>query len=98
MGASPRHGDSRRLALLGRLPNLCHLGIGDTAVTDRGLRHLSGLQHLRLLQLWGTQVQGPGLAALHGLPALRPVTVPWRVRGGHRRRLRAALGPGSTVV
>jgi hypothetical protein len=86
------------LALVGRLPNLCHLGIGNTRVTDAGLRHLGGLGRLRLLQLWGTDVQGPGLAALHRLPALRTVTVPWRVRGGHRRRLRTALGAGATVV
>lgn len=86
------------LALLGRLPRLCQLGLGNTSVTDAGLRHLAGLDRLRLLQLWGTEVQGPGLAALHGMPALQTVTLPWRVRGRYRRRLRAALGATATVV
>ncbi len=79
------------LALIARFPMLCHLGLGNTSVTDAGLLHLGGLRHLRLVQLSGTAVEGSGLAHLHGLPQLATVSIPWRVRGGHRRRLRSAL-------
>jgi hypothetical protein len=85
------------LALLGRLPNLRQLGLGNTAVTDAGLVHLAGLRRLRLVQLAGTDVEGPGLTHLHGLPELASVTIPWRVRGRARRRLRSAL-PRTAVL
>jgi len=85
------------LALLGRLTNLRQLGLGNTAVTDAGLRHLTGLRRLRLVQLAGTEVAGPGLVHLHGLPELATVTLPWRVRGRARRRLRSAL-PRTAVL
>jgi hypothetical protein len=85
------------LALIGRLPNLRQLGLGNTAVTDAGLCHLAGLRRLRLVQLAGTAVAGPGLRHLHGLPELASVTLPWKVRGRDRRRLRAAL-PRAAVL
>jgi hypothetical protein len=85
------------LDLIGRLPNLRQLGVGNTAVSDRGLPCLATLGDLRLLQLWGTNVEGPGLEHLHGLKALETVTLPWRVRGRHRRRLRAALARAVVV-
>jgi curved DNA-binding protein CbpA len=85
------------LGLVARLPSLCQLGLGNTAVTDDGLAALAGLADLRLLQLWGTNVEGPGLRHLHGLKSLETVTLPWRVRGRHRRRLRAAIA-GVTVL
>ncbi|MDQ3107740.1 MAG: DnaJ domain-containing protein [Actinomycetota bacterium] len=85
------------LALLGRLPNLRQLGLGNTRVTDAGLRHLEGLHRLRLVQLTGTEIEGPGLRHLHGLPELASVTLPWRVRGSARRRLRSAL-PRTAVL
>ena len=85
------------LALLGRLPNLRQLGLGNTAITDAGLRHLASLRRLRLVQLAGTDVAGPGLSHLHGLPELASVTLPWRVRGRDRRRLRSAL-PRAAVL
>jgi hypothetical protein len=78
------------LELLSRLPNLRHLGLGNTRVTDAGLRHVGRLRRLRLLQLVGTDVVGPGLRHLHDLPELDTVTLPWKVRGGPRRRLRRA--------
>lgn len=86
------------LALLGRLGNLRQLGLGNTAVSDAGLRHLSSLRRLRLVQLAGTNVTGPGLAHLHGLPELASVTLPWRVRGRDRRRLRSALPRAAVLV
>lgn len=86
------------VALLGRLPNLRQLGLGNTAVTDAGLVHLAGLRRLRLVQLAGTEVEGPGLAHLHGLPELASVTLPWRVRGRARRRLRSALPRTAVLV
>lgn len=84
------------LRLIARIPSLCLLGLGRTRVTDAGLAHLAGLEHLRILQLWGTDVTGPGLAHLHRLPNLERVTLPRRVRGRHRRRLRRAR-PGISI-
>jgi len=86
------------LALLARFPALCHLGLGNTRVTDAGLRHLAELRRLRLVQLSGTEVEGPGLSHLHGLPDLATVSLPWKVRGGHRRRLRSALPKAAQVI
>lgn len=86
------------LSLLSRFPSLCHLGLGNTRITDAGLHHLARLRRLRLLQLSGTDVEGPGLRHLHGLPQLEMVTLPWKVRGGHRRRLRASLPRRAQVV
>lgn len=85
------------LALIGRLPNLRQLGLGNTPVTDAGLCHLAGLRRLRLVQLAGTEVTGPGLRHLHGLPELASVSLPWKVRGRDRRRLRSAL-PRTAVL
>lgn len=79
------------LALVSRLTNLRHLGLGGTAITDAGLAHLHNLSRLRVLQIWGTRVTGHGLQHLHGLRELEIVSLPTRVRNGHRRRLRAAL-------
>lgn len=79
------------LALVSRLHNLRHLGLGGTPITDAGLAHLHTLSRLRVLQIWGTRVTGHGLQHLHGLRELEIVSVPTRVRSGHRRRLRAAL-------
>ena len=85
------------LGLVARLPSLRQLGLGNTAVTDEGLAALAELVDLRLLQLWGTQVEGPGLEHLYGMKTLETVSLPWRVRGRHRRRLRAALS-GAAVL
>ena len=85
------------LDLIGRMPRLRQLGLGNTAVTDAGLARLGSLRALRLLQLAGTNVEGPGLAHLHGLRDLERVSLPWRVRGRHRRLLKAAL-PASAAV
>ena len=78
------------LALIGRLTGLCHLGLGNTRISDAGLAELRTLTDLRRLQLTGTDVEGPGLVHLHDLPRLETVTLPWRVRGRHRRALKAA--------
>lgn len=79
------------LFLLRHLTSLRHLGLGNTAVTDAGLAHLFALHRLRVLQLWGTEVHGPGLSSLQGLKNLEIVTVPWKVRGRARRRLKRSL-------
>ncbi|MGI8792461.1 MAG: DnaJ domain-containing protein [Acidimicrobiales bacterium] len=79
------------LAFVGRLKNLRELGIGNTRITDEGLAELRPLVGLRVLQLWGTDVAGPGLEHLHHLQEMETVTLPWRIRGRHRRRLRGAL-------
>jgi hypothetical protein len=85
------------LPLIGRLVSLRHLGLGNTRVTDSGIVHLSRLSNLRVLQLWGTEVTGEGLAHLHQLRGLEMLTLPWRVRGRHRRRLKRAL-PATQVA
>jgi hypothetical protein len=85
------------LDLLARLPNIRHLGLGNTRITDAGLRHVARLRRLRLLQLAGTDVVGPGLRHLHDLPELDTVTLPWKVRGTDRRRLRRAR-PSMTLT
>ena len=89
--------DDRALPLVARLGSLRHLGLGNTGVTDEGLAHLAGLTRLRVLQLWGTDVEGPGLDVLHGLQSLEIVSLPRRVRGRHRRRLKQAL-PATLVA
>jgi DnaJ-domain-containing protein 1 len=80
------------MALIGRLPSLVQLGIGNTRVTDAGLEHVRSLPRLRVLQLYGTGVTGKGLMHLKGMTHIEMVSVPLRVRGWHRRRLRRALG------
>ena len=85
------------LALVARMPSLRVLGLGNTAVTDAGLAHLAQLTGLRVLQLWGTGVTGHGLEHLHGLLDLDILSLPWRVRGRHRRRIKAAL-PNALVA
>jgi hypothetical protein len=85
------------LAIVGRMPRLKLLGLGNTRITDAGLAGLSALMQLRVLQLVGTDVAGHGLEHLHGLLDLERVTLPWRVRGRHRRRLKAAL-PHADIV
>lgn len=79
------------MRLVGHMRGLRHLGLGNTRVTDSGLVHLRHLDNLRILQLWGTRISGPGLEHLHGLRRLQILSLPRRVSGRHRRRLRAAL-------
>jgi hypothetical protein len=80
------------LALIARLPNIVQLGLGNTRITDAGVPHLRSMKRLRVLQLWGTGVTGRGLMQLHGMHDLDMISVPARVRGLRRRRLRRALG------
>lgn len=84
------------LRLVARIPTLRLLGLGRTRVSDAGLAHVARLERLRVLQLWGTDVAGPGLVHLHGLPDLEIVSLPRRVRGRHRRRLKAVF-PGAVI-
>ncbi len=80
------------LALIARLPAIVQLGLGNTNITDAGLAHLQKMKRLRVLQLWGTAVTGRGLVQLYQLPELEMISVPLRVRGWHRRKLRRTLG------
>ena len=80
------------VALIARLPNLVQLGLGNTRITDAGLSHLRSLERLRVLQLWGTGVTGRGLMQLRGMTGIDMISVPLRVRGWQRQRLRRALG------
>lgn len=85
------------LAIVGRLPALRFLGLGNTRITDAGLADISDMTGLRVLQLVGTGVTGQGLEHLHRMIGLERVTLPWRVRGRDRRRLKLAL-PNATVA
>jgi len=58
------------LERIGRLRKLKRLALDDSAVTDVGLKHLTGLTRLWGLELNGTQVTDEGLLALRGLPNL----------------------------
>jgi hypothetical protein len=52
------------LALLARLPKLVDLKLENTAITDAGFReHLAPLDHLLTLNVRGTRVEKPSLAA-----------------------------------
>lgn len=66
------------------MPNLRHIGLHGTAVTDRGLRHLAGLEHLTSV-LPGPLTTGDGLAVLRDVPPF--------VDGEHAR---AYLGMGKS--
>lgn len=52
------------LSLFGRLADLKHLDMRDTAVTDRGARTLAGLKTLRRLDLRGSAVSQKGISRL----------------------------------
>lgn len=85
------------LDIIRRMPRLRLLGLGNTRVSDAGLGGVAELKQLRVLQLVGTNVVGHGLDQLHGLVSLERITLPWRVRGRHRRRLKLAL-PNAAVA
>lgn len=84
------------MRMIGHMTGLRHLGLGNTRITDSGLAPVRHLENLRILQLWGTRVTGPGLEHLHRLENLQIVSLPRRVSGRYRRRLRSAL-PGVLV-
>ena len=67
------------LAHVAELPNLRHLTLGGTAVTD--LAPLARLTALETLQLQGARVTDAGLAALAQLPNLRTVDLMWTPTG-----------------
>ena len=58
------------LELLKRFPNLRELSLGMTAITDAGLKHISGLKKLTILGLVGTKITDRGLRELKGLQNL----------------------------
>ena len=77
-GIQPHHSRSQRQRHHRRLdgdhrclPHLRRLRLGETAVTDAGLGHLSGLTELESLDLHMTGVTDEGLPALESLEKLR---------------------------
>jgi Leucine-rich repeat (LRR) protein len=46
------------------LPNLKHLELSDTPITDAGLKHLAKLSNLETLHLTGTSVTEAGVQRL----------------------------------
>jgi len=61
-------GDS--LAALADLPDLKHLYLPNSAVTDDHLQHVAGLGRIRRLALWRTQITERGFRHLEGLENL----------------------------
>jgi ankyrin repeat protein len=66
------------LRQISRLADLTTLGLGGSkALTDAGVRHLSGMPQLRHLDLSGTQITDRGLEALRDLPNLDTISLAW---------------------
>jgi mono/diheme cytochrome c family protein/uncharacterized membrane protein len=65
-------GDSA-MVTVAKLKHLTRLYLDHSAVTDRGLKQLTGLDHLAYLNLVGTEVTAGGIALLKDLPALEEV-------------------------
>lgn len=65
--------DDAAAATLARFPNLNRLGLHQTAVTEKAVASLAGLQHLESLNLYGTKVGDGVFTTLERLPALRRV-------------------------
>jgi hypothetical protein len=60
------------LALLGEVPHLRELGLGQTRISDAGLRHLYPIKTLRQVWLFDTRVTQAGIEALRqALPECR---------------------------
>jgi hypothetical protein len=57
------------------MPRLECLDLSSTAITDEGLRHLSGLSSLLFLCLDYTQISDRGVAYLRDLPCLNTLYV-----------------------
>jgi YHS domain-containing protein len=69
--AGAKAGDAQLESLKPVAEQLFWLNLGGTAVTDGGLKQLSGLKNLRRLHLEKTAVGDEGLAAIKGLAELR---------------------------
>ncbi len=64
------------LAAVARVDGIAELDLsGSAALTDAGLRHLTGLAHLKHLDLSRTAVTDRGLAVLRELPALESISL-----------------------
>jgi hypothetical protein len=61
-------GDDDVIQVVQRLPNLEHLVLSDTNVTDRTLEAVAGLKRLTTLRLQNTRITDAGLQTLRGLP------------------------------
>lgn len=61
------------LISVGQLPNLVHLKLEQTPITDIGIQHLEHLKNLELLNLYGTLVSDNSAARIAALPALKKV-------------------------
>jgi len=62
--------DDATLALVGRFADLTDLSVEETAVGDRGLERLTGLEELEWLNLYRTGVSDAGLETLGAMPSL----------------------------
>ena len=60
-----------RICELACIPQLQALDLGNTKVTDAGLRHVASLKRLHSLNLWKTQVSAVGLKNLSNIKMLR---------------------------
>jgi uncharacterized membrane protein len=68
------------LKIVGQLSNLSRLRLDGNKISDKGLRELSGLQKLEILNLYGNEgVTDSGLVVLAQMPALQRVYL-WNTR------------------
>lgn len=64
------------LKYLGEIRNIRWVKVGGGGITDAGLEHLTSLVNLRELEIGPCpNIKGPGLKALHALPALQELDI-----------------------
>ncbi|MEM6379821.1 MAG: c-type cytochrome domain-containing protein [Bacteroidota bacterium] len=68
--------EDSHMAVIGQMPNISQLYLDHTKITDEGLKQLQNLEHLKFLNLVGTEVSKVGLEALKvQLPSLEQLFI-----------------------
>lgn len=97
LSLGPSEAGDKTLASLGELPELAHLYLFVTRITDNGLRQLGRFPNLTEIDLQGTDIGDEGLLALADLERLTEVDVRHtRVTPGGVARLQSAR-PGLRI-
>ncbi len=63
--------DDELVSIVAKLPHLTHLNLGNTLITNRGLKHLQELEYLEYLNLFGTAVNDSAIVSIEKLPNLK---------------------------
>jgi hypothetical protein len=96
--------DDTALIPIGRLSRLEDLALGQTGITDDGLRHLHGLNQLKKLDLRITNITDEGIAHLASFDKLQELTLNANITDAGMRKLTALQSlkylnlPGSPVT